>query len=81
MENEIEVDSFVTVPVMLGFDKERIIGSLRIKKDELPKTTDYVFTIGYRATSATEGELFGVSLLSDKEYLNYLKWEEDGKPA
>lgn len=73
-------DGYVEVPVMLGFDKDKVIGSLKVKVEELPKTTNYVFTIGYKELGDNGHSLFGVSLLSDEEYSKYLIWEAAGKP-
>jgi hypothetical protein len=72
----------IEIPVMLGFDKEKVIGSLKINVEELPKTPEYVFSLGYRLLDAEGGhQLFGVSLLTDQEYKKYLKWDEAGRPA
>lgn len=73
---------FLVVPVLIGFDHTRPIGHLHIRKDQLPPTPDYVFSLGYMGkpetrpdgtVKATEHQLVAVALLMDTDYIGYLR--------
>lgn len=70
----------IDVPVLIGFDQTKCIGTLHIDETKLPIMADYVFAISYRVDQAgpkhqfdTIKELVAVSLQSDEEYFAYLK--------
>jgi hypothetical protein len=72
----------ITIPVLVGFDRDNCIGTLTLDETKLPEEhTNYVFSLGYMAETAekvTPVEFFGkyeliaVSLQTDKQYLAYL---------
>jgi hypothetical protein len=84
---EMDNEEFLTVPILVGFDHSQVIGELKIRRDALPKTPEFVFAIGYRAledhgfkpgefpTSQYAGkfELASVAPVDDLKYLGYLK--------
>lgn len=81
--------SFVEVPVLTGFKSNNIIGVLKIRQDALPPTPEFVVSIGYRTLESHDccsnndgipykpyvGKyiLMSVSLVSDDDYIGYLK--------
>lgn len=79
-------EKFVTVPVVLGFDRSKVVGELRILESALPPTPDFVFSIGYKATEKCDTpprdipktqhlgsySLGAVSIVSDSDYAGYL---------
>lgn len=73
-------NEFTVVPVTVDFDERRVIGEMRILTAELPKTPDFVFSLGYRAFSGNVGEssydLLTVSLVQDTKYAGYLRQEQ-----
>lgn len=80
-------DEFISVPVCLGFDSTKPIGELRILKSALPPTPDFVFSLGYSVLETNalpkeeldleayvkRYELGQVALLSDANYIGYLR--------
>lgn len=77
----------IEVPVTLGFDRSKVIGWLRIRKDALPTTPNFVFSLGIKALDMSkvvpgeipkmdyvnEYELVEVGLIHDDRYIGYLK--------
>lgn len=77
----------ISVPITLGFDVTQPIGQLTIFKSFLPPTPDFVFSIAIQAKKVDhksiydsdpmgcvlEYELSEVSLLSDANYIAYLR--------
>lgn len=73
----------ITIPVLLNFDSNEIIGSMTLDEKKLPeKHTNYVFSLGYLAETTekiTPVEFFGeyklvsVALQTDEQYMQYLK--------
>ena len=67
------------IPVLINFDQSRQIGTLEIDETQLPEYSDYVFAIGYLADQISldrrdkVAELVEVSLLTDTQYISYLK--------
>lgn len=71
------------IPVVLGFDPRRQIGTLRIDETQLPPTPDFVFALGYTTKGSGEGyELVAVSVVADSNYIRFLEDEarRDGAP-
>jgi len=80
-------EGYTEVPVLVGFDQNQCIGSLRIKTSQLPATPNFVFSLGYQTvgpckfaqgeipTTDYSGEykLFCVSLTSDDSYIGFLR--------
>lgn len=77
-------EELITVPILQEFNTSKVIGSLTIKKSKLPKDPNFCFSIGYRVTEAEytetdivnikEYDLINVSIISDKNYKDYLKY-------
>ena len=67
-------DEFITVPIVKDFDQDRVIGELRIRASDLPKSPNFVFSLGYK--SGEPYRLVCVSPVSDDSYLGYLKTKE-----
>lgn len=71
----------ITVPVLIGFDQTRQIGTLNIDEKYLPEYSNYVFSIGYRANKLDLSPnridkveaLLEVSLLTDDQYIGFLR--------
>ncbi len=80
-----EAASILTVPVTLGFDRSKVIGSMRIDVRQLPPAPTFVFSLAFEALEFVEpfevrskeyvGRylLSGVGLVSDADYLSYLR--------
>jgi hypothetical protein len=76
----------ITVPVVLGFDDRRKIGTLTIDEDALPETPDFVFALGYLSKDArldangrvvtTSYDLICVSVQPDEAYAAFLANEK-----
>jgi hypothetical protein len=62
----------VVIPVVVNFESDKVIGTLQIKKDSLPLMPDFVFSIGYK-TKHNGFELVCASILSDDQYIDYLR--------
>lgn len=63
----------VSVPILRRFDQSDWIGWLQVRRDALPPTPDWCFSIGYRAMGltdlrVTEYQLDAVSITSDADY-------------
>lgn len=63
----------VNVPILQRFDQREPIGWLQVRRDALPPTPDWCFSIGYCAMGltdlrVTEYELEAVSITSDSDY-------------
>ena len=68
------MSNYITVPILEDkFNTNCQIGTLTILKDRLPTDPNFVFTIGYRIEENSPYELKAVALLSDEEFLSYLK--------
>lgn len=68
-------DSYVEVPVVLNFDHEKIVGSVRILKSVLPPTPRWCLSLGYRKTDEApdEYQLMCVSIVPDADYADFLR--------
>lgn len=64
-------DLLITVPILQGFDPDKIIGSVQILKSKLPDTPNFSFSLGYRIleidsdNNITKYELVTVSPVLD----------------
>lgn len=80
-------DESITVPVMLNFSTNEVIGHLTISADKLPASPDFVLALGYKADLKRIGlqpgdiprsqydgpyELVSVALVRDADYAAYL---------
>ena len=65
-------NEFVTVPVMLDFNQDEVVGEMRIKRSSLPDSPDFVFSIGFKMLDGGKYELACVSVVSDENYIGYL---------
>lgn len=67
-------DLYITVPITLLFDPNRIIGSMNVLKSSLPDTPNFTFALGYKIletdvdNNVTKYDLITVSPIQD----NYL---------
>lgn len=63
---------WTTVPIFAdNFNPDNKVGEIKILTSAIPKTPDFIFSIGYR--NKAEGfELKCVSIISDKDFLAYL---------
>lgn len=69
-------DDLTSVPILLNFATNRLIGTLQVRTDQLPPTKDFVFSIGARMIGygdAAPYELVCVSPVTDDEYIAYLR--------
>lgn len=79
-------NEYVQVPVLQSFDGTKVIGFLRILKEHLPDTPNFVFTLAYKALEVSNErgaipnkpylgkyELEALSPIADKAYAEYLK--------
>lgn len=71
----------VMVPILQGFDQTKWIGMLQVRRDALPPTPDWCFSIGYRAMGltdlrVTQYELDAVSITSDSDYAKVIEREQ-----
>lgn len=76
---------FVEVPVLDNFDSNKLVGSLRIRKDALPENPNFVFSLGVRCLEKIDSEhglpptytgpysLECVSPISVDDYIGYLR--------
>ena len=65
----------IQVPVTIGFDRHRAIGSLRVDADLLPAGENYVFAIKGQLNhreKVKHFELLEVSVVTDEDFLDYL---------
>ena len=66
----------IQVPVTIGFDRHRAIGTLRVDADLLPPEGNYMFSIAGTVTprdGVKHFELSEVTVLSDKDCLKVLQ--------
>lgn len=72
----------VSVPILRRFDQSDPIGWLQIRRDALPPTPDWCFSIGYKAGErVSEYELHEVSITSDSEYAKVIEREQTRNAA
>lgn len=74
--------SEITIPVTIGFDSSKVIGSMTIDSDKLPKDYDFVFSLGVKVEKPTSNgyELCMVGTVDDEVYYKYLSsLEVDGE--
>jgi hypothetical protein len=76
---------YVEIPVLLSFNSQERIGIMRIDSSRLPAGDKYVFALGVQVLKfeenarrasgldVVEAKLRYVALLSDQEFLAYLK--------
>jgi hypothetical protein len=62
-----------TIPIVLDWDYDKEIGWMTVDTDELPKSPDFVFAIGYRQEQDPRYVINAVSVLSDEKYKKYLE--------
>jgi hypothetical protein len=71
-----------TVPVLINFDENKLIGHLIIDETKILQHPDWVLSLGYiikdyevrgGITTVTDCEIFSVSLQTDKQYGEFLK--------
>ena len=65
----------IQVPVTIGFDRHRAIGTLRVDADLLPEGENFVFAVKGQINhreKTKKFELLEVSVLSDAEFMEYL---------
>lgn len=55
----------ITVPVLLGFDGNKPIGSMTIDETQLPNHSYWNFSIGYKAHKQDKIELLCVGLINE----------------
>lgn len=84
-------EGWVTGPILVGYSGEDPIGTFQIRKERLPNTPDYCFSIGFRAErlqAAPDGfgipvvighTLLCLNLQDDAAYRAYLNSLHDGK--
>lgn len=58
----------ITVPVVINFDYEKVIGSITIEEASFPP--DFDFSIGYRVP---DNELLCISMVWNNSHYEYLK--------
>jgi len=63
----------IKIPVLLGFDAQKMIGALEIDETRLPPGVGYHFSLGYRALRVesgriTEAKLRCVSVTADENF-------------
>ena len=46
------MSEYIEVPVTIGFDMRKIVGTLKILKEALPSDVDWCFSLGYEVTDA-----------------------------
>ena len=71
----------VSVPILRRFDQSDPIGWLQVRRDALPPTPDWCFSIGYEALGAEGGQvtdyrLQAVSITSDAAYAKVIEREQ-----
>ena len=71
----------VSLPVLRRFDQSDPIGWLQVRRDALPATPDWRFSIGYQALGAEGGQvtdyrLEAVSITSDAAYAKVIEREQ-----
>lgn len=71
----------VSVPILRRFDQSDPIGWLQVRRDALPPTPDWCFSIGYHALGAEGGQvtdyrLDAVSITSDAAYAKVIEREQ-----
>ena len=72
----------VSVPILRRFDQSDPIGWLQVRRDALPPTPDWCFSIGYKAGErVSEYELHEVSITSDSEYAKVIEREQTRNAA
>ena len=72
----------VSVPILCAFDERFPIGHLELRRDALPPTPDWCFSIGYKAGErVSEYELHEVSITSDSEYAKVIEREQTRNAA
>lgn len=62
----------ITIPILLNFDNDKVIGSLTVDETQLPTIPNYTFAIGYRYITEDSHELICTSVVLDKNYQAYL---------
>ena len=60
-DGSTEDDRFIRVPVLRNFDSADIIGWMHVRKDALPPSPEYVFSIGYVKKDKNSYQLISVS--------------------
>lgn len=74
MDNQnYDLHEMVEVPILIDFDYKKPIGTLKIRKDALPPTPNFVFSLGYTALEGAKYELMSVSVVNDRVYAEHLK--------
>ena len=76
----------VSVPILRRFDQSDPIGWLQVRRDALPPTPDWCFSIGYEALGAEGGQvtdyrLQAVSITSDAAYAKVIEREQTRNAA
>ena len=74
----------IEIPIHLNFDHNKIIGMARLRKDALPKTPNWVLSLGFTVLemkdgNITEYELVQLGLITDKDFRGYLNQTQEGR--
>ena len=87
-ESNMVEELYITVPVTDNFNTNKVIGSLSVLKSELPKSPNFVFSLGFKALDCIDNsskdtihdtpytgnyELVEVSIVHDTIYHKYLQ--------
>lgn len=82
------MNEYTEVPILARFDNTKVIGWVKILTSELPNSPDFVFSLGFKAlemgkVTTIAGihngpytgtyELLCTSIVTDDQYLQYLK--------
>lgn len=72
------MDDFIEVPILAGFDITSLpVGFVRIRKDALPDTPDWVLSLGFKVLEQKDNkgvkyELLQFGLVTDSNFREYL---------
>ncbi len=79
----LQKSEYVEVPILHKFDQKNVIGWLKIKREALRATPDFVFSLGVEVKGASswkdldndlyEYELVCISPVTDANYIEYLR--------
>jgi hypothetical protein len=63
-----------SIPVTVGFNRKKVIGTLTIDEEALPERPDFHLAIGGKANHVEDGQILGfeiteVGLVSDRDFM------------
>lgn len=72
-----EPEECIEVPLTLDFDPEKIVGTVRLKKEALPPTPEWALSLGYRMDGAGSYTPVTMRLIPDANYAGYLERKDE----